>query len=60
MTCNCYFCKTDKKHPDSHAEFIAVSHRLLKSESLGPKDSVPREACSTCGHEQDKLSPPII
>ena len=33
-------------------EFFRVSDKLLRAESLDPKDSVPMEACARCGKER--------
>jgi hypothetical protein len=48
--CECFFCKNGKEHPARHTEFHPTTHLLLKAESLDPRDSVPLEACTTCGH----------
>lgn len=55
VVCSCFFCNFNKEHPDDrHPNFHAISDRLLKAESLDPKDSIPMEACKTCGHRRDK------
>lgn len=51
--CSCFFCKDGKPHPDRHKDFRRVSSRLLVAESLDPKDWVPMEACTTCGHQRE-------
>jgi methyl coenzyme M reductase gamma subunit len=64
MLCTCFFCNpTDGiivPHPTRHKDFEEVTHRLLKSESLDPADSVRRISCMTCGHSEDLIEDNFI
>jgi hypothetical protein len=55
MKCECAFCssKPPRPHPDDrHPRFERISDHLLVAESLDPNDSIPMEACWTCGHKR--------
>ena len=56
-TCPCWYCSrgTDHDEVSGHREFYEISSKLLKAESLDPRDSIRRFACSTCGHITHKL-----
>lgn len=59
MNCDCFFCRTNKPHPDDrgfHAVWTEISSRLKVAESLRPEDIVRYEACDTCGHKRVKES----
>jgi hypothetical protein len=48
--CDCFFCKNDKPHRETHTKFRQITGYLLKAESLDPNDYVYLKACTTCGH----------
>lgn len=53
ITCTCFFCSRGEAHPDErHPDFHPTTGRLLVAESLDPKDTIPMEACTLCGHSR--------
>lgn len=59
VTCDCFFCKDGRPHPDRkyHTEYRQITGILLVSESLDPNDYIYVEACVTCSHKREMKKP---
>lgn len=57
--CRCFFCQSGKEHRHSSSfsdeQLWDVGARLLKAESLDPKDFQPTRTCRLCGHTEDRI-----